>query len=599
MPLLFNTPLCVCAVLLLRGARSQMKAALALITIGTATLLLWCAPALALDPSLEISQYSHTSWTRREGFCVGAIFATAQTPDGYLWLGSEHGLFRFDGVRSVPWQPPAGQLSPYQAAYSLLVTRDGTLWVGTFAGLLSWNGSKLTQYPKIGEVFITSLLEDHEGAVWVGILFDSRGPRKERLCSIRNGQVQCYGKAGSFGSLVWSLGEDGTGTLWVGAESGLWRWKPGPPKRYPTEARVGAMVASGDGALTFGISGEGLKRMVAGKLAALSIYSPRNGTALLTDREVDSNKLLRDRDGGLWIGTHQRGLIHVHNGRTDVFRKSDGLSGDITCSLFEDREGNVWFASAHGLDRFRELPVTTISIKQSLSSDATQSVVEATDGSIWAGTRDGLNRWKDGQTTIFRKGTGRPDNSVQSLFDYRGRVWVSTGQGMVYFDNGRFVPVNGVPSTEIYAITGNTSDNLWLSGNKGLSHLRGGRLVENFPWSTRGRHQEAKVAVFDPNQGGIWLGFSLDGGVVYFKDGQVRASYTPAGGLHPILRDEIYKIATEALRNAFHHAQAKQVEVEIRYDHDQFRLRVRDDGRAWMRRFSPAMVLIDTMDCAG
>ena len=93
---------------------------------------------------------------------------------------------------------------------------------------------------------------------------------------------------------------------------------------------------------------------------------------LLPDRDVNSNKLLRDRDGGLWIGTQERGLIHVHDGRTDVFTKSDGLSGDIICSLFEDREGNVWVATTGGLDRFRELPVTTISVKQGLSSDATQ-----------------------------------------------------------------------------------------------------------------------------------------------------------------------------------------------------------------------------------
>ncbi|HUD65241.1 MAG TPA: two-component regulator propeller domain-containing protein [Candidatus Sulfotelmatobacter sp.] len=139
--------------------------------------LLWCAPGLALDPSLEINQYSHTSWTRRDGFSVGAIFAMAQTPDGYLWLGSEHGSFRFDGVRSVPWQPPAGHHFPYHAPYSLLVTRDGTLWIGTFAGLLSWNGRKLTQYPEIGEVFITSLLEDHEGTVWVGTtMLDPKRP---------------------------------------------------------------------------------------------------------------------------------------------------------------------------------------------------------------------------------------------------------------------------------------------------------------------------------------------------------------------------------------------------------------------------------------
>jgi signal transduction histidine kinase/ligand-binding sensor domain-containing protein len=504
-----------------------MKAALTLITIG---LTLGAAPLFALDPSLQVNQYAHTAWTRRDGFSVGAIFAMAQTPDGYLWLGSESGLYRFDGVHAVPWLPPGGQRFG-SAPYSLLVTHDGTLWIGTFAGLLSWNGSKLTKYPEIGEVFITSLLEDREGTVWVGILFDSRGTRKVRLCAVRTGQVQCYGEDGVFGSFVWSLGEDSAGNLWAGAESGLFKWKPGAPKRYPTEARVADMVAAGESALTFGIDGAGLRQVVADKLEPVPIYSPTNRNTLLSGREIDSNKLLRDRDGGLWIGTHQRGLIHIHNGLTDVFRKSDGLSGDITCSLFEDREGNIWFASAQGLDRFRELPVATISTKQSLSSDATQSVVAATDGSIWAGTRDGLNRWKDGQTTIFRKGTGLPDNFVQSLFYYRGRVWVSTGHGMVYFDTGRFVPVNGVPSTEIYSITGNTSDNLWLSGNKGLSHLRGGRLVENFPWSALGRHQEARVALFDPNQGGIWLGFWLDGGVLYFKDGQVRASYTPAGGL--------------------------------------------------------------------
>jgi signal transduction histidine kinase/ligand-binding sensor domain-containing protein len=507
-----------------------MKAALALITICTLTSLLGCPPVLALDPSLEVSQYSHTSWTRRDGFSVGVIYAMAQTPDGYLWLGSDSGLYRFDATRAVLWRP--GGQALLSAPYSLLVTRDGTLWIGTFAGLLSWNGSKLTKYPEIGEVFITSLLEDHEGTVWAGILFDSRGTRNARLCSIRNGQVQCSGEDGVFGSFVWSLGEDSAGNLWAGAESGLFKWKPGLPKRYPTEARVADMVASGDGALTFGIDGRGLRKVVGDKLEPVPILSPANRRALLSDREADSNKLLRDRDGGLWIGSHQRGLIHVHNGRTDVFRKTNGLSGDITCSLFEDREGNVWFASAQGLDRFRELPVATISTKQGLSSDATHSVVAATDGSIWAGTRDGLNRWKDGQTTIFRKGNGLPDDFVHSLFrDYRGRLWVSTGHGLVYFDNGRFIRVNGVPSIEIYWITGDQLGNLWLSGDEGLWHLRGGRVVETFSWAALGRHQGARVAVFDPDRGGIWLGFWLEGGVLYFKDGQVRESYTPAEGL--------------------------------------------------------------------
>ena len=139
------------------------------VAILLSVLVAGCSFGFALNPSLDISQYAHTAWTVRDGFSLGNIFAMAQTPDGYLWLGSEFGLFRFDGVRTIPWQPPAGQQLP-DKPYSLLVTRDGTLWIGTFAGLVSWNGGKLTRYPELDGQFVTSLLEDREGTVWAGTL---------------------------------------------------------------------------------------------------------------------------------------------------------------------------------------------------------------------------------------------------------------------------------------------------------------------------------------------------------------------------------------------------------------------------------------------
>jgi signal transduction histidine kinase/sugar lactone lactonase YvrE len=294
--------------------------------------------------------------------------------------------------------------------------------------------------------------------------------------------------------------------------------------------RLGDLSKTDDGRVLVGMSGAGLRQIARDKLEAYPIRSATNPNALLPDLDVDSNKLLRDRDGGLWIGTHQRGLIHVHHGRTDVFKKSDGLSGDIIAGLFEDREGNIWVSTTGGLDRFRELAVTTISVKQGLSSDYTQSVVAATDGSIWVGTHDGLTRLKNGQITIFRKESGLPDDSVQSMYqDDRGRIWAFTDHGLAYFNKGRFVAVSGVPSQEVYSITGDEAGNLWLSGHRGLSHLREGRLVEHFPWSALGRRQQAKVILSD--QGGVWLSFWTDGGVLYFKDGQVRASYTAANGL--------------------------------------------------------------------
>jgi len=112
-------------------------------------LLLWSAmSSLALSPSLDVRQYAHNSWTTRDGFALGNIYAMAQTPDGYLWFGTEFGLFRFDGIRSVNWEPPAGQHLPDDNINSLLAGSDGTLWIGTFVGLASFRNGKLTVYPE-------------------------------------------------------------------------------------------------------------------------------------------------------------------------------------------------------------------------------------------------------------------------------------------------------------------------------------------------------------------------------------------------------------------------------------------------------------------
>jgi signal transduction histidine kinase/streptogramin lyase len=294
--------------------------------------------------------------------------------------------------------------------------------------------------------------------------------------------------------------------------------------------RVGDLTRTDDGHVLIGVSGGGLLRFAGGRLEPYPVRDPTHRDRLMADRYVDSNKLLRDRDGGLWIGTHQRGLVHLHDGRTDVFTKADGLSGDISCSLFEDREGSIWVATAGGLDRFRKLPVTTISTKQGLSSDATRSVLATTDGSVWVASQDGLTRWKNGRVTVFDQASGLPHDMTQSLSqDDRGRLWVFTGGGLAYLKDDRFVGVPGVPSKEVFSMAGDGAGGLWLSTNKSLLRVRDGRVVEDFPWPVMGRHQQAKVVV--PDEAGVWLAFWSGGGVLAFEDGKVRASYGPADGL--------------------------------------------------------------------
>src|ERR1700757_63687 len=134
--------------------RARAKSFVALVS-----LLACSACAFALDPFLDISQYAHTAWRIRDGFVKGDIISIAQTPDGYLWLGTLFGLVRFDGVRAVPWQPPDNQPLPPGAIRTLLAARNGTLWIGTWTGLASWRDGKLTRYPKLDGLMIFALLE--------------------------------------------------------------------------------------------------------------------------------------------------------------------------------------------------------------------------------------------------------------------------------------------------------------------------------------------------------------------------------------------------------------------------------------------------------
>src|SRR5271154_2675392 len=88
---------------------------------------LLCASAAALDPSKQLTQYAHTAWRTQDGSFSGVPQAAAQTSDGYLWIGTSLGLVRFDGVRFVAWNPPAGQQLLDPRIFSLVAARDGSL----------------------------------------------------------------------------------------------------------------------------------------------------------------------------------------------------------------------------------------------------------------------------------------------------------------------------------------------------------------------------------------------------------------------------------------------------------------------------------------
>jgi len=348
--------------------------------------------ALALDPALDVSQYAHTSWRSQEGFARGEIGAIAQTPDGYLWLGTTLGLFRFDGVGTVLWRPPQGQVLPDSHIRCLLGARDGTLWIGTWEGLASWTGDRLTLYPQLEGWFINGLLEDRQGVVWVSAQPSTNS--FARLCAISSAGVRCEGDDGRLGQWVTWLHAADKGDLLVGASTGLWHWGPGAPRLQwagePLSGTLHGITDDGVGGVLV-ITRAGVRRLVDQKTAAPFGTLP----------DVRLENVFRDHNGSVWVGSEGSGLFHVHNGRTDRFGTSDGLSGDTVLQIFEDREGNIWVATAGGLDRFHDMSAATYSTQQGLSSPVVSSVLESRDGSIWISTRDGIEHWSGGERTSY------------------------------------------------------------------------------------------------------------------------------------------------------------------------------------------------------
>ena len=493
-----------------------------------AILLACCGRAFALDPSLDVNQYAHTAWKVREGFSKETITSLAQTGDGYLWLGSGLGLLRFDGVRALPWQPPVGQELPGMQIHHLLAARDGTLWIGTTSGLATWKENQLKQIPELAGQFISFLLEARDGTVWISTYSDSGG----KLCDSKKGVIHCAALQVGAETLY----EDRNGTLWVGLLNGIWRWKPGTAKFFPIATdNFGVTSFAEDrlGQLLFG-SYMGIRRVLDNGVAAYQSSAPSYRWPV--------EGMFRDREGGLWVGTSEHGLVHIHeNGRIDVFSHLDGLSGDYARRFLEDSEGSVWVATGDGIDRFRDYAVSTISTNQGLSNAAAVSLFPARDGSLWISTLGGLNHWANGVISIVGSQKGRAtsdgrldgEQPVGPLFqDSDGQVLVSTANRLGYLKNGIFNPVTGIPTrSTVRSITEGPPGHLWVSTQwAGLFHLFRGRVLQKIPWAGLVGNDFAQVIAADPSQHGLWLGFH-QGGVAYFNDGAVRASYSEATGL--------------------------------------------------------------------
>jgi signal transduction histidine kinase/ligand-binding sensor domain-containing protein/CheY-like chemotaxis protein/HPt (histidine-containing phosphotransfer) domain-containing protein len=490
--------------------------------------LLWNRPAFALDPGKVITQYTHNVWTSDNGLPQNSVLAITQTRDGYLWLGTQEGLARFDGVSFTIFDKRNTEQIKHNLVYVLYEDREGSLWIGTQGGLNRFKDGKFTTFTTkdgLSSDIVLSLDEDREGSLWIGT--------QGGLNRFKDGRFTTFStKEGLSNDFVLSIFEDNEGSLWIGTQGGgLNRFTDGKFTSYTAKDGlandvVRSICEDKEGSLWIGTKGGGLNRFKDG---TFTTFTTKDG--LSSDLVF---KLYEDKEGSLWIGT-QGGLNRFKDGKFSSYTSKDGLSSDIVASIYEDKEGSLWIGTQRGgLDRFKDEKFTTFTTRDGLSSDSVFPLYEDKEGSLWIGTQGGLNRFKDGKFTAFTTRDGLSSNIVLSLDeDKDGSLWIGTQGGLNRFKDGKFTTFttkDGLSNNSVLSIFEDKDGSLWIGTQGGLNRLKDGKFTKV--------SNDYVFKLYEDKEGSLWVGTS--GGLNRLRDGKVT-SFTTKDGLSHNFVASIYE----------------------------------------------------------
>lgn len=467
-------------------------------------------PAVALGPSRQLTQYADARWGVDDGLPQSSVLALAQTDDGYLWLGTEQGLARFDGVRFVPFElrTSGGAIDGFVSA---LCDDAGTLWVGTSRGLYRLDdGVFVEQRTADGSVIgdVESILRDRSGRLWVAAM--------DGVLRDENGHLRPFVDAdGTRLEHVTALAESAEGRLCVAAEQ-VMCLEGGTFEEVAalTAASAGARVEwiafDGGGALWAGTTGRGLLRFADGEVR---VWDTSNG--LPADWVL---RLMADREGSVWFGCGVEELARISDRGLEVLPTSAGGSGEAVASLLEDREGNLWVGRfAGGLERLSALPFVPFSTAEGLEEPTVRAVLEDRDGVVWVGTAGGgLHRLENDRFVAVGTDTGLEPHDVLALAESRdGRLWVGTGGGGVYVrEGGHYRRVSGA-GLVAFALHEDPDGRMWAGGIGHVSRLVDGRFEAVAELSGINA-----TAIVGRENGEVWFA-NAQGGVVRWRDGRV------------------------------------------------------------------------------
>lgn len=439
-----------------------------------------CPQAWCLDRDRSINQFYHTAWTAKEG-APSQIYALAQTADGYLWIGSQRGLFQFDGVQFRPYEPPPGVRFPSNNINSLMATPDGGLWVSfNPSGVGFLKGGRFISFDQ-PRFELASFVRDLDGRIWAGtrtglLLFDG------------NDWLEIKENWNFTGHRIWTMSVDRSGTLWVAVDSTLAFLHRGSKTFQQTGAHLAGVPE-----IAQAMDGQLWLSQWDRPLQAID----NDGRILPSPKILDKAvHFLFDRDGSLWMVGDMEGvcrlrfperlgerIVSARDPELERFTEREGLTGNAAINLLEDREGNIWIATNKGLNRFRHSQFVPVELP---SVNRLSTLMAGNQGEVWIG-----------------------NDQLSPILHIRGDKIIPTTM-----------------RARISSVYRESDDTVWWGCLGGILRQRDDRF-DFFP-------QPKRLAVdwvweiFQDDRGGLWVGFG-DFGLIHFKDGVWTFPRKPEG----------------------------------------------------------------------
>ena len=549
--------------------------------------------ALALDP--QASSYLRTDFTVEEGLPDNEVNAITQTRNGFLWVGTDGGLARFDGKHFTQIRLRAGKSKEIPISF-LVTAEDGALWVGTDSGLAHipsaaldhFDRSLVTMYHSgVGASDRIACLLIRDGILWVGT---SHG-----LYRFEHGHFVTVIPD----EPISTMDQTSDGHLLIITEHGFVEWDGARILRYPDLPRQLGVTSDGifqvhedRNRVRWFCTSSGIARLVNGSFQRLAPYGNFNGSAafriyedpqgnLWTNRGsglfrasdkgmeglalgVHARYMYSDTNGTLWVATDSEGLLRFTDRTFKMFTQADGLpDSNIPMAVLAAHDGTLWVGSnCGGFSRFDGKRFKTYSEKDGLLNSCVWSLAEDANHDLWIGTwGGGLFRFRDGRFTQYSKPQGLPSTVVLSLAAAQdGSLWIATTKGLSHMQNEHlhnYTRADGLSSDRIITVVQDRGGGIWAATDAGVNHLVGDHFVP-----VRGAPEEGDVPYgpLKEDSFGNLYAFSLVNGISRIEDDRlvsVNGALQPSGMVeshdHDFWfsgRDGIYRVAAGDLRHA-------------------------------------------------